>query len=71
MEDKIVLPAGISRADENWSDISIHQSAVQGHPRASLLKPHCLYILMLYEPFFAYKIWTFVVVFFPKMDHEN
>lgn len=41
MEDKIVLPAGVSMggADENWSDISIHQSAMQGHPTAYLLSP--------------------------------
>lgn len=40
MEDKIVLPAGISMggADENSSDISIHQSAKLGRPKAYLLK---------------------------------
>lgn len=41
MKDKIVLPAGLSMggADENWSDISNHQSAMHSHPTAYLLNP--------------------------------
>lgn len=71
MEDKIVLPAGISMggADENWSDISMHQSAMQGHPTAYLLKSRlsctnraCMHNILL---------WQICSLFFRKMDNKN
>lgn len=76
MEDKIVLPAGISMGgvDENWSDISIHQSAMQGHPTAYLLKSclSCTNTVYMSIPLFAYIIWVFIVNFFPpETDNEN
>lgn len=81
MEDKIVSPAGMSMgsADENWSDISIHQSAMQGCPTACLLKPHLsctntVYMSITFYLFiylFAYEIWSLVNFFSPKMDSEN
>lgn len=67
MEDKIVLPAGMSMggADENGSDISIHQSAMQGHPTAYHLESHP-FVYSLCEHFFAYTFGLFVLNFFIK-----
>lgn len=45
---KLFLPAGIRRADESWSDISVHQSCVRGRPTACLptttlfMSEHCV-----------------------------
>ena len=63
MEDKIVLPAGISMggADENGSDISIHQSFMQGHPTAYHLKSHA-FMYCVHEHVLLINLGYFLLV---------
>jgi len=67
VEDKIVLPAGVSMdsADENWSDISIHQSAMQGPSPVNLLKKSLSRTdtANVRPQYFAYKMGQIVVNF--------
>lgn len=54
MEEKIVLPAGISMGgtDESWSDISIYQSEMQEHTTIYVLKPcvKTVYVITAFLP---------------------